>query len=92
MDEFKIQFDPAKAKVNLRKHKVRMADAEGVFYDEFMLERPDKDHDEERFVSIGNDGMGNILVVAYTYRDPNFIRLISVRKAKPHEIAEYEAR
>jgi uncharacterized DUF497 family protein len=89
MTQFRIQFDPAKAKENLRKHKVRLSDGEAVLYDSNALTLEDYDHDELRWVTLGNDGNGQILVVVYTYRDPNFIRLISARKAKPHEINEY---
>lgn len=86
---FNIQFDPAKARLNLAKHKVRLADADAAFYDPSALTLEDNDHDEPRWVTIGNDGSGQILVVVYTYRDPNFIRLISARKATPQEIGHY---
>lgn len=89
MNEFRIQFDPAKAKANLRKHKIHMADGESVLYDCQALTIEDEDHDEQRWTTIGDDGTGRILVVTYTYRDPNFIRLISVRKAEPHESEAY---
>jgi len=86
---FRIQFDPAKARQNLRKHKVRLADAEAVLHDPRALTMEDNDHDEHRWVTLGDDGSGQILVVVYTYRDPNFIRLISARAATPHEISQY---
>lgn len=89
MKEFRIQFDPEKARKNLRKHGVRLADAESVLYDERALTIEDEDHDEQRWVAIGDDGTGRILVVAYTYRDPDYIRLISAREATSHEIEAY---
>ncbi|MGF6692671.1 uncharacterized DUF497 family protein [Metapseudomonas resinovorans] len=89
MKTFEIQFDPAKAGSNFRKHKVRLADGEAVFYDEHMLVIPDDDHDEDRWIGIGRDATGKLLVVAYTYRDPNFVRLISVRNATSSEADEY---
>jgi uncharacterized DUF497 family protein len=49
----------------------------------------DNDHDEPRWVTLGDDGNGQILVVVYTYRDPNYIRLISARRATSHEISQY---
>ena len=45
---------------------------------------------EERFVTLGLDASGRLLVVAYTYRDNETIRLISARKAESHEREEYE--
>jgi len=89
-NDFRTQFDPAKARKNLLKHKVRLADAETVLYDEHALTVEDNDHDEPRWITIGDSGTGQILVVAYTYRDPNFIRLISARKASAHEINLYK--
>lgn len=50
----------------------------------------DGDHSEQRFVTLGMDDLGRILVVCYTYRDETTIRLISARKAEPHERKEYE--
>ena len=87
--KFRIQFDPAKARQNLAKHKIRLTDAEAVLQDPSALTLEDNDHDELRWVTIGNDGSGQILVAVYTYRDPNFIRLISARKAEPQEISHY---
>ncbi len=86
---FTIQFDPQKAQSNFRKHGVRLTDAAAVLGDAQALSIEDHDHDEERWVTLGDDGNGRILVVVYTYRDPNLVRLISARKAQPREIQQY---
>jgi hypothetical protein len=44
---------------------------------------------EQRFVTLGADAAGRILVVVYTFRGED-IRLISARQAEPHERKEYE--
>ena len=87
----KFQFDPAKVKSNLKKHKVSFADAEGVFYDPFAIhsEDPEAD-DEERFIAIGLGSASQILVVVYTFRGEE-IRLISARRATGREVKEYES-
>jgi hypothetical protein len=36
-----FQFDPDKAKSNLKKHKVSFADVEGVFYDPLAIHQED---------------------------------------------------
>jgi uncharacterized DUF497 family protein len=54
-----------------------------------LLPVTDPDHDEERFVTIGMDAYGRILVVVYTWRG-DVIRLISARKATKHEHKQYE--
>lgn len=87
----KFQFDPAKAKINLKKHRVSFADAEGVFYDPMAIHITDLDsEDEERFIAVGTGSANQILVVVYTFRGEE-IRLISVRRATSHEVKEYES-
>ena len=85
-----IEFDPAKNKANLRKHGIDFADIEVVFYDQNAITIEDRDHGEQRFVTIGTDGVGRVLVVCYTYLSESAIRLISARKAEPHERKTYE--
>jgi len=86
----RFQFDPAKAVSNLKKHRVSFADAEGVFYDPLAIHQLDSgSEDEERFVAVGMSSAGQILVVVYTFRGEE-IRLISARRATPHEVKEYE--
>jgi uncharacterized DUF497 family protein len=85
-----LTFDPAKNRINIGKHGVDMADVEGVFYDDMALTREDRDHDEMRFVTLGTDSFGRLLVVVYTYRGEDEVRVISARFAQPHERRIYE--
>jgi uncharacterized DUF497 family protein len=86
-----IEFDPAKARTNLAKHKVSFAHAEQALRDPnaVTIEDPDAE-DEQRFVSLGMDALGRILVVVHTPRE-NRVRLISARKASRGETAQYHA-
>jgi len=86
----RFQFDPVKAKINLKKHKVSFADAEGVFYDPLAIHTEDPYATEERFIAVGLGSAGQILVVVYTFRGDD-IRLISVRRATRREVREYES-
>ena len=61
-----------------------------MFYDPHAITIDDRNHEEERFLTMGTDGYGRLLVVCYTYRDENTIRLISARNAVPHERKIYE--
>lgn len=88
MKSFKIQFDKSKNAANKLKHR-SLAEAEPVFYDDRALTIEDNDHDEQRWITLGNDGKGRLLVVAYSYREPNFVRIISARVATPSERREY---
>lgn len=85
-----FEFNPAKNIANIKKHGIDLADVESVFYDQSAITIEDNDHDEQRFVTIGMDDLGRVLVVCYTYRGTTAIRLISARKAKPHEQRDYE--
>ena len=64
-----IDFDPDKAASNLRKHRVSFAHAEQALRDPLgtTIEDPDADG-EPRFVTLGADSLGQILVVVHTPR------------------------
>ena len=82
---------PEKAKANLKDHGVSFADAVAVFEDNLALTREDPDaEDEQRFVSLGMDAVGALLVVVYTHREPDIIRLISAWKANKRQRTRYE--
>ncbi|APV51994.1 hypothetical protein BWI17_21385 [Betaproteobacteria bacterium GR16-43] len=86
-----LQYDPAKAAANLRKHGVAFADAEGVFSDPLALTIEDREATgEARFVTIGLGSAGELLVIVYTEREGDF-RLISARRPTPQERKHYEA-
>ena len=84
-----LEWDARKAAGNLRKHGVDFADAATVVYDDQAITIPEERSGEERFVTIGMDALGRILVVVYTWRDER-LRLISARKATPRERRQYE--
>jgi len=85
-----IRWDPQKAEANFRKHKIRFSDAESVLFDPMTLTIEDQIIDQEqRFLSVGSDVLGRILVIVYTYTGDT-IRLISARKATPKERKYYE--
>ena len=87
-----ITWDPKKAQSNLLKHKVDFTDAALVLEDELALTIEDNDELEQRFVTIGADPSGQILVVVYAYEESEeeVIRLISARKANKKERKRYE--
>jgi hypothetical protein len=86
-----IEFDPAKAKANLHKHKVSFAHAEQALRDLFAVTIEDPDSEgEQRFITLGMDSLGRVLVVVHTPRG-NRIRLISARKASRGETEQYHA-
>ena len=84
-----IEWDPRKAAENLRKHGVDFADAVIALEDENALTIEDKDHDEQRFKTLGMGPSLNILYVIHADRDNDVIRIISARKADRSETEEY---
>jgi len=85
-----IVWDPEKARINLEKHGIRFSDAEIVLYDPHALTQENKDAvNEQRFITIGMDAIGRVLIVVYTYRGED-IRLISARSATKRERESYE--
>ena len=86
-----IEFDPAKARSNLRKHGVSFAHAEDALHDGMALTTEDPDaRGEQRFVTLGMDSLGRVLVVVHTQRGES-VRIISARKASPDETEKYHA-
>ena len=81
----KYQCDKNKAASNLQKHRIEFADAVSVFSDDLALTIPDNRFDEDRFVTIGMDAFGRLLIVVFTWRSED-IRLISARLAERHEL------
>ena len=83
-------FDPKKNAINLRKHGVSLAEGDGVLNDPLALTiEDDSAQGERRFVSIGMNTFGRLMVVVYTYEGEN-TRLVSVRHAEPKERRSYE--
>ncbi len=83
------QWDKNKSARNLRKHGIDFADAVSVFSDDLAITIPDERFDEERFITVGLDALGRVLVVVYTWRGQK-IRLISARPATRQERRQYE--
>jgi uncharacterized DUF497 family protein len=84
------EWAPDKTATNLHKHAISFADAVAVFSDAFALTVADDFADEERFVTLGMDAFGRLLVVVSTWRGERRIRIISARKATRHERMQYE--
>ena len=85
-----FEWDPSKAKKNQSKHGISFADTFAVFEDPNAVTIEDFRNDEQRYVTIGMDAFGRILVVVYIWRGDN-IRLISARKAVRYEVKQYES-
>jgi uncharacterized protein len=94
--QYNFEWDPEKARQNLSKHRVAFEKAAEVFLDPLSISILDEEHSigEERWVTMGRDKGGVILVVIHTFampgRDKRKIRIISARKATRNETRQYE--
>ncbi len=85
-----VVWDPEKARINLKKHGIHFPDAEIILSDPNALTREDMNTEgEQRFVTVGMDAVGRVLVAVYTHRGED-IRLISARTATESERKSYE--
>jgi uncharacterized DUF497 family protein len=93
---YEFEWDATKAHENLRKHRVAFERAATIFLDSQALSEFDEDRsgNEERWITVGLDRTGVLLVVCHTYRDETEtgarIRLISARKPTKNEAKHYE--
>ncbi len=85
-----FHWDPAKARANLTKHGIRFTDVVTVLEDERALTiRDPLSDEEERWITLGSDAAGRVLVVVYTWQGDD-VRLISARRATRRERKQYE--
>jgi uncharacterized protein len=83
-----FEWDRRKAISNLKTHGVDLADAVTVFDDDLAVTMPGEHPEEQRFITLGMDALGRVLVVVYGWRGDR-IRIISARKATPRERRQY---
>jgi len=84
-----LEWNLQKAAENLRKHGVDFTDAVIALEDDNGLTIEDKEHDEQRFKTLGMGPNLNILYVIHAERENDCIRIISARKADRSEIKQY---
>ena len=93
---YSFEWDPHKAKQNVRKHNVAFERAAEIFIDPMAISLYDEEHsrDEDRWITIGKNYSDDVLVVIHTFREEDSntckIRVISARKATKKEFRQYE--
>ena len=92
---YNFEWDPPKAAANARKHGISFERAATVFQDAEALSLYDRAHGEgeDRWITLGMDSQGQLLVVSHTWRERGegmaSCRLISARKATKTEAQQY---
>lgn len=83
-----FEFDPTKSATNLRKHGIDFVQAQVLWEDSRLVEVPARTEDEPRYWVVGRIA-GQHWSGVITYRE-SAIRIISVRRSRPEEVALYE--
>jgi hypothetical protein len=83
-----FEFDERKSRANASKHGIDFVEAQRLWDDPDLIEIPATTIDEPRFLMVGRIG-GKHWSAVVTYRGER-IRLISVRRSRPEEVALYE--
>jgi uncharacterized DUF497 family protein len=84
-----VEWDPAKALSNLRKHWVDFADAVIALEDMDALTIEDTTGQEQRFKTLGLGTTLRVLLVIHVAKGHDTIRIISARKADRSENRQY---
>lgn len=87
-----FEYDPDKAAANARKHRVTFAEAMTAFADPLGGVVDDSEHSvgEARLVLLAQSSRRRLLVIMFTERGPDRVRLISARPATRPERRTYE--
>jgi uncharacterized DUF497 family protein len=85
------EWDPRKARSNLRRHRMSFDEAASVFFDPLAITFPDPDNSGEEFreITIGRSTRQRVVFLCHTQRGDR-TRLISARKATRAERKQYE--
>ena len=87
----RFEWDPAKDEINRAKHGLSFDEATELFNAGIAyLEIYDEEHsdEEDRFIAIGPIRRG-VIMVAYTERDDDILRIVSARMATKGERERY---
>ena len=86
----RFEWDEQKRKINIRKHGFDFRDAYKVFELPMLVALDDRqDYGEDRWIGIGILNT-RVVVVVFTERDEDTIRIISMIKATTNEQIRYE--
>ena len=89
----KFEWDSKKAAANRKKHKVSFDEAISVFADPLASIFDDEDHSddaERREIIVGHSILNRIVLVCFTERGKDLVRIFTARLATKRECEDYE--
>jgi uncharacterized protein len=88
--KMKFEWHEGKNKINIEKHGADFADAHEIFERTMLINQDNRmNYGENRFIGVGYI-KSRLMVIIFTRREPNIIRIISLRKANKREQARFE--
>jgi uncharacterized DUF497 family protein len=85
-----FQWDREKCKKNIETHGIDFVDAAEIFSSPMLIIPDDrKSYGESRYIGMG-EIQGRIMVIVYTDRSGDVIRIISLRKADKREQSKFK--
>jgi uncharacterized protein len=87
-----FEWDNQKAELNLKKHEISFEEASTVFGDNLARIFDDDEYsfDEKRNGIVGYSSNNRLLIISFTERDGDIIRIISARETTPKERRNHE--
>ena len=88
----RFEWDPRKAKINLRKHGVSFDEAKDAFRDPYAQSWLDSEHAEfeDRYQLLAQSRRRDILLlISYCFKNDGRVRIISARRASKLERKQY---
>jgi len=87
-----FEWNINKAETNLKKHKISFVEAETVFGDPLAKIFDDKEHsfEENREIIVGHSTQNRLLIISFTERENDTVRIVSARSTTPQERKDYE--
>ena len=87
-----FEWDLQKAAMNVKRHQVSFDEASTVFDDPLACIFDDEDHslEEPRELIIGHSILNRLLLVCFTERVEDLVRIFSARLVTKYERKEYE--
>ncbi len=87
-----FEWDTGKAETNLEKHNISFVEAETVFGDPLAKIFDDGTHslEEKREIIVGHSLNNRLLIICFTEKEKDTVRIISARMTTPQERRDYE--
>ncbi len=87
-----FEWGKAKAAANFKKHRITFDEASTVFSDPLarIFDDPEHSAQERREIIVGHSILGRLLLVYFTEREADIIRIFSARETTGKERQDYE--